>query len=161
MDKMTESLPIDGAKAIVKKVIRDERGMVAHMMRSDSPEFSGFGEIYFSFVNPGIVKGWKLHEKVGQNLTVPVGSILFTLYDPRPEASSKGKYFSIKLSLDDHRLLQIPAGVWYAFENLSDYQSMIVNCVDTPHDPSESKTMPINASELPDNPYSVMPKHNK
>ena len=50
------------------KIIKDERGAVFHMIKSNSPTFSGFGEVYFSKVNPGIVKGWKMHTKMTQNI---------------------------------------------------------------------------------------------
>ena len=29
-----------------------------HMLRADAPHLQGFGEIYFSTVNPGAIKGW-------------------------------------------------------------------------------------------------------
>ena len=40
--------------------IPDERGAVMHMLRADDPAFERFGEIYFSLVYPGVVKGWHL-----------------------------------------------------------------------------------------------------
>ena len=40
--------------------IADERGKVMHMLRADEPYFEQFGEIYFSVVYPGVVKGCML-----------------------------------------------------------------------------------------------------
>ena len=34
---------------------------------------------YFSVVNPGVVKGWKLHKKMTCNLIVPIGTIKFVI----------------------------------------------------------------------------------
>ena len=39
---------IDGIKITPLKQIRDNRGKIMHMLRSDSSIFKGFGEIYFS-----------------------------------------------------------------------------------------------------------------
>ena len=44
------------------KQFKDDRGKVMHMIRSDSEVFEKFGEVYFSFVNHGVTKGWMLHK---------------------------------------------------------------------------------------------------
>ena len=66
---------IEGIKRTVLKKHIDERGMLFHMMREDFEVFDKFGEIYFSFTNPGIIKGWKKHHEMVQNFAVPVGEI--------------------------------------------------------------------------------------
>ena len=48
---------IQGVKFKLLKKICDERGAVMHMLRCDDPEFEKFGEIYFSCIYPGVVKG--------------------------------------------------------------------------------------------------------
>ena len=48
---------IDGVLIKPLKKIPDERGTIMHMMRNDDPNFEKFGEIYFSTVYPGDVKG--------------------------------------------------------------------------------------------------------
>ena len=40
--------------------IPDERGTIYHMLKSTDPHFTKFGEIYFSSIYPGVVKGWPL-----------------------------------------------------------------------------------------------------
>ena len=52
---------IKGVEIHPLKQIPDERGKIMHMLRSDDPYFERFGEIYFSMVYPGVVKGWHLH----------------------------------------------------------------------------------------------------
>ena len=39
---------IEGVKITPLKQIKDRRGKIMHMLRSDSPIFQNFGEIYFS-----------------------------------------------------------------------------------------------------------------
>ena len=76
---------------VVKKleIIPDERGSVMHMLRSDDPEFEAFGEIYFSTVYPGVVKGWHLHRRMTLNYAVVAGMIKLVLFDSRPSSPTK------------------------------------------------------------------------
>lgn len=66
---------------IVKTLIKipDERGKILHMLRVDDEIFESFGEIYFSTVYPGVIKGWHLHMEMTLNYTVPVGMIKLVL----------------------------------------------------------------------------------
>jgi len=41
-----------------------------HMLRADDPGFTSFGEIYFSRVYPGVVKGWHIHDRMTLNYAV-------------------------------------------------------------------------------------------
>jgi len=66
---------IDGVRVLPLRQIPDERGKVMHMLRADDPHFEKFGEIYFSTVYSGVVKGWHLHERMTINYAVPFGSI--------------------------------------------------------------------------------------
>ena len=52
---------IDGVLVVPLKRIPDERGTVLHMLKKTDPHFTEFGEIYFSTIYPGGVKGWHKH----------------------------------------------------------------------------------------------------
>ena len=65
---------IPGVVITPLKQIPDERGKVMHMLKRTDPHFSGFGEIYFSVVNPGAVKAWKKHLQMTLNLAVIQGA---------------------------------------------------------------------------------------
>jgi len=81
---------IDGVLIKPLKVFADSRGKVMHMLRCDDEIFRKFGEIYFSVVNPGVIKGWKRHQKVNQLFAVPSGNILLVIYDDRGQSPTKG-----------------------------------------------------------------------
>ncbi|MBT3586377.1 MAG: dTDP-4-dehydrorhamnose 3,5-epimerase family protein [Halobacteriovoraceae bacterium] len=132
----------------LKKIV-DERGSLLHMLRADSPQFTKFGEVYFSTINPGVIKGWKLHTLMTQNYAVPVGEIKLVIYDVRENSSSKGQIQELSLSLENYQLVTIPPGVWYAFKATSDNSAMIVNCTDLSHDPSESQNLDLNSEDIP------------
>ena len=66
---------IQGVKVAPLKQISDERGKIMHMLRNDAPDFSAFGEIYFSCVHPGAIKAWHIHKKMILNYAVVHGKI--------------------------------------------------------------------------------------
>jgi len=81
---------IEGVEIFPLKTIPDERGKVMHMLKSTDPHFEAFGEIYFSCVYPGVVKGWHKHSKMTINYAVPTGKIKLVLYDDRADSPTKG-----------------------------------------------------------------------
>ena len=97
-------------------------------------------EVYFSEINPGKVKTWKNHTKIIQNLTVPVGKVLFKFYDDRLSSKSFGKKEKIIIGRpNNYNLIIVPPLVWYSFENISKKHSIVANCPSKPHDPKEVK----------------------
>jgi dTDP-4-dehydrorhamnose 3,5-epimerase-like enzyme len=89
--------PIDGLTVARKRVFADQRGAVMHMLKGDQFSFP-VGEIYFSLVHSGQIKGWKCHKEMWQRFTVPVGSITFVFVDKRPNGHTSGKTFVHTLS---------------------------------------------------------------
>jgi dTDP-4-dehydrorhamnose 3,5-epimerase len=127
----------------------DDRGGVLHMLRSDSDLFVKFGEIYFSEVNPGIVKAWKYHKEKTQFFAVPIGMIRLVIYDGREGSVSKGCVTVIELGRDNYQLVRIPPQLWYGFMGLGEMPSLIANCADMPHDPEEADQLPASSSDIP------------
>ena len=62
-----------------KQTISTKNGNVRHGLRVDDKDFSGFGEVYFSEVNKGCVKGWKRHSKMVVNLLPITGQFLIKI----------------------------------------------------------------------------------
>lgn len=131
------------------KQIFDDRGAVMHMLRADQAHFQKFGEIYFSFVNPGVVKGWKFHKEISQSMAVPEGKIRLVIYDPRKESKSFGKVQIIEFGENNYCLVQLPPQVWYAFQAVSSGRAMIANCTTAPHSADESQVLPLGSDLIP------------
>jgi len=140
---------IEGVFIEELKQLGDDRGKVMHMLRADSPLFSGFGEVYFSMVNPGIVKAWKKHLKMTQNFAVPVGKIKLVIYDDRLDSGSFSKVEELDIGEDNYLLVRIPPLVWYGFKGISDSSALIANCTDIPHDPEESLRLDSYSDKVP------------
>lgn len=141
---------IEGVTLSDLRQISDERGAVLHMLRSDAPEFTRFGECYFSEVLPGAVKAWKRHRAQTQNLAVPVGRIRMVIFDDREGSSSRGCLQIVELGRPDAYLrLHIPPGLWYGFSCISDVPALLANCADQPHDPDESERCAVDDPRIP------------
>ena len=128
---------IDGVFVKSLKQIADERGKVMHMLREDDPHFEEFGEIYFSVVYPGVVKGWHLHRMMTLNYAVVSGMIKLVLYDDRKGSPTKGEIQELFVGENNYVLVKIPPGIWNGFKGLSTKPSIVANCATLPHDPRE------------------------
>lgn len=126
-----------GVKVHPLRQIPDGRGKVMHMLRADDPHFEKFGEIYFSVVYPGVVKGWHRHRRMGLNYAVPKGEIKLVLYDDRGGSPTRGEVQELFVGESNYALVQIPPGVWNGFEGLGSSPSMVANCATSPYDPDE------------------------
>ncbi|MBF0483593.1 MAG: dTDP-4-dehydrorhamnose 3,5-epimerase family protein [Candidatus Omnitrophica bacterium] len=140
---------IDGVIIKDLRIIPDEKGDVRHMLRCDDPFFTEFGEVYFSFINPGQVKGWKKHLKQTQCFAVPIGTIKLVIYDDRQQSLTKGNIEEIVVGADAYKLVRIPPGLWYSFSAMNKQVAMITNCTDIPHDPNEAIRKELNDLAIP------------
>src|SRR6185436_11751229 len=99
---------IEGVRIHPLRQIPDERGKVMHMLRADAPHFEQFGEIYFSVVNPGVVKGWHLHHRMTINYAVVTGMIKLVLYDDRADSPTRKELQEIFLGDAQYALVTVP-----------------------------------------------------
>ena len=140
---------MDGVVVTELRQIADARGAVLHMLRSDAPDFTTFGECYFSEVAPRAVKAWKRHRRQTQNLAVPVGRIRLVLFDERRSARGE-RVRVVELGRPDAYVrVRIPPGLWYGFACVGEAAALIVNCADAPHDPAEGETRPMDDPAIP------------
>ncbi len=128
---------IQGVSLRPLKQIPDERGKVMQMLRRDDPWFERFGEIYFSLVYPGVVKGWHLHKVMTLNYAVITGRIKLVLYDEREKSPTRGELQEIFSGEDSYCLITVPPNVWNGFKGLGVQPAVVANCSTDPHDPSE------------------------
>jgi dTDP-4-dehydrorhamnose 3,5-epimerase len=140
---------IKGVSVVALKRIADSRGSVMHMLRCDSPFFAGFGEIYFSAINPGCVKAWKKHTQMTQAFAVPVGNVRLVIYDDRPDSPTKGNCDVYDTGADSYTLCRVPPLLWYGFRCLSQEPALIANCADIPHRAGETENAPSDDPRIP------------
>ena len=132
---------IDGVKIIKLKKIPDERGTIFHMLRKSDDHFIGFGEIYFSTIHPGAVKGWHRHNPATLNYAVIVGNIKLVLYDIRENSSTKGELMELFIGEDNYCLVQIPPLVWNGFKAVGTKTAIVANGCTHAHGNFESERL--------------------
>lgn len=116
-------------------------GDVLHGMKQRDAGFAGFGEAYFSWVNPGVAKAWKRHLRMTMNLLVPVGSVRFVFWD-----GQSGSFREEVIGLESRYVrLTIPPGLWFGFQGRSAAPSLVLNLASIEHDPLEVERLGIDA----------------
>lgn len=115
-------------------------GDVLHALRRSDPGFNGFGEAYFSILNIGAIKGWKMHQRMTLNLVVPSGEVRFVFLTPDGSARSEQV-----IGDSCYARLTVPPMVWFGFQGLATPSSLILNIADIPHDPNEVLRKPLEA----------------
>jgi len=138
------SSTIDGVLLTPLKVINVPGGDVLHGMKSSDLGYMGFGEAYFSKVEPGAVKAWKRHHVMTLNLVVPVGSVHFVIYDEQQDSANFGKFQEVVLSEDNYCRLTIPPMMWVGFRGVSKSAAILLNIADIEHSPDEVERKELN-----------------
>lgn len=142
-------MQIDGVLIVPLTRIPDERGTVMHMLKRTDPHFVEFGEIYFSTIYPGVVKGWHRHAEMTLNYACVHGRIKLVLFDGREGSPTHGNLMEVFLGPDQYSLVQVPPGVWNGFKGMGDGASILANCSTKPHDPSKSERLDPFENDIP------------
>lgn len=112
--------------------IETEGGEVMKALRSDESAFAGFGEAYFSRVDAGSARAWKLHTEMTINVVVPVGHArfvvavddVFEVHDLGPE--------------HDYGRLTVQPGHWFGFKG-GETGALVLNLANILHRPDEGQ----------------------
>jgi len=146
---MTPESKIEGVAVHPLRRIPDDRGMVMHMLRADDPHFEKFGEIYFSMVYPGMIKGWHRHRQMTLNYAVVAGMIKLVLYDDRPDSRTRGALVELFVGEHNYVLVTVPPGVWNGFKGLGATPALVANCATEPHSPDEIERLDPMSPAIP------------
>ena len=122
-------------------------GDVYHGLKASEETYIGFGELYFSRIDYGKVKGWKKHTKFTLNLIVPAGRVRFVVFSSDMEtglpADLVGEY-CIGAN-QNHQRLTVPPGYWVAFQGLEQPLNVIANVIPAEHIPAEAENTELSA----------------
>lgn len=119
--------------------ISNEKGDIFHGLKASDSSFKKFGEAYFTTIHNNEIKGWKKHSAMTLNLIVPVGEVLFCIYD-----EILNKFYNYEIGENNYCRLTVNAGLWVAFEGKGDGLNLILNIASIEHDPEESINEPLN-----------------
>ena len=131
-------MKISGLKKINIKIIKNNKGDLIKYLSSRDSFFKKFGEIYFSEIKKGQIKGWNLHKRFKCHLAVISGSVTFNFVDSRKNSKTFLKKEKITLRKKNYALLVVPPKIWFNFTT-RDKVSLVANTLNYPHLDSETK----------------------
>lgn len=140
---------IEGVQVIPLRRIPDERGTIYHMLKRSDPHFKAFGEIYFSTIYPGVVKGWHLHRNMTLHYACIHGRVKLVIYDDREGSKTKGELTELFLGPDDYSLVIVPPGLWNGFKCMGTEAAIMADLIDIPHQESDSIRVDPHGSDIP------------
>jgi len=118
---------IEGVKTKLIKVITDERGRLAEILRSDSELFQKFGQVYYTTAYPGVVKAWHYHKIQTDHFFCLKGMTKLVLYDPREDSPTRGLINEFIVGDHNPLLVVIPNLVYHGFKAISKEESIMIN----------------------------------
>jgi dTDP-4-dehydrorhamnose 3,5-epimerase len=121
------------------------KGDVLQGLKTTDEGYAGFGEVYFSRINAGEVKGWKRHKRMVLNIVVVSGEIKFVIHDDRQNSETQGQFAEFVLSPEhNYQRLTVSPGLWVAFQGMGKEVSMLMNIIPELHDPGEVDSKELN-----------------
>jgi dTDP-4-dehydrorhamnose 3,5-epimerase len=142
---------IDGVLVKDLKIIPDERGMLAEILRCDEKIFRKFGQVYFTTAYPGVVKGWHYHKVQWDNFVCLQGLVKLVLYDSRERSPTHRLVNEFFLGIRSPQLVAIPPLVFHGFKGVSESECLMINIPTEPYrhgDPDEFRA-PCNDPAIP------------
>jgi dTDP-4-dehydrorhamnose 3,5-epimerase len=108
-------------------------GDVQHFIRTDSPGYAGFGEVYFSHAEQGAVKAWKRHRQMTLNLVVPLGMVRFVFWEEDAD-----QFHEQVIGDENYARLTVAPGIWFGFQGVGVGTNLVANFADILHDSDEA-----------------------
>ena len=113
--------PIDGV--VVKRLTAhfDHRGDLAPFLDVRDPFWAE--PVVYAYrisINPGVIKGWGMHEQQADRYYAADGSVRVVLFDGRAESPTAGALAELQFGERNPGLVYIPPGVWHADQNWGD-----------------------------------------
>ena len=108
-------------------------GDVMHALKNSDTGVSGFGEIYFSWIEQGAIKAWKYHQRMTLNLVVPMGEVSFVFH----LTNQINSFRTENIGEERYVRLTVPPGIWFGFQGRASGRSLLTNIADMVHNPDE------------------------
>jgi len=136
---------IQGVEIKKLKVMKDGRGKLMEILRSDDKIFAKFGQVYFTTAYPGTTKAWHYHKKQDDHFCCIAGLMRLALYDARPKSKTYKEVNDFELGLDNPQVVKIPKGVYHGFKCVSQEEAIVINVPTYPYNPAKPDEYRIDA----------------
>lgn len=118
---------MEGVKIISLKKNINEKGFLMEVQGEKDSDFPGFGQVYITATNPGVIKAWYRHHKQLDQIALIKGEILLVLYDTRKNSPSYNQFQEIRMTTKKPLLVQIPTMIWHGFKTLSNEPALLLH----------------------------------
>ena len=125
---------IQGVRVRLLQRHSDHRGSLTELLRSDWPEFTGFGQAIVTVNEPGVIRGWHWHDRQTDVIVVIGGRAKVPLYDGRSRSATAGLVEEHVCGGNDLQAIFVPPGVWHGYQTVSAEAAIIVNFPDQLYD---------------------------
>ncbi|MFZ9752695.1 MAG: dTDP-4-dehydrorhamnose 3,5-epimerase family protein [Cyanobium sp.] len=127
------------------------RGHLMEVQRVDDPHYPGFGQVYITSTNPGVIKAWYRHREQLDQIAPVSGQVKLVLYDSRLQAPSHGQLMQVMLSAAQPLLVQIPPGVWHGFQAIGEQPAYLLHLNAKPfiHGAVDEERLPYDSDLIP------------
>jgi len=122
-------------------IIETAGGNVLKGLLKTDLTFNGFGEAYFSEVEPAAIKGWKYHKEMTLNLIVPKGQVKFVFCI---KGEGTYKFEEIVIGKDKYARITVKPGIWFGFQGVHSETSLVLNIADILHRAEEADRLDLN-----------------
>lgn len=108
------------------KIIENKNGNILKFIDKNNKYFSGFGELYFSWIKKNSIKAWKKNKNITSVFIVPMGKVKFVLLE-------NGKFKTYNIGENNYKLLRIKPKIWYGFKGIGRDNNLIVSLINKVH----------------------------
>jgi dTDP-4-dehydrorhamnose 3,5-epimerase len=136
---------ISGVKVRRLPAIPDERGVLTEILRSDDPEFLGFGQVYLTTIYPGVVKAWHFHRHQTDMICCAAGELKLAIYDDQQGSPTRGIVNEIFMGDSNRLLVKVPSGLFHGWKCIGESPALVLNLPDRLYDyasPDEQRVDP-------------------
>lgn len=117
--------PIQDLKILEPRIFEDSRGQFVKTFTDEFFKLQGLDinikETYYSISHKNVIRGMHFQIPPDEHIKlvyVPYGEIIDVVLDIRKNSPSYGKFFEIKLSAENRKVLIIPKGLAHGFKSL-------------------------------------------
>ncbi|MDA0577898.1 MAG: dTDP-4-dehydrorhamnose 3,5-epimerase family protein [Verrucomicrobia bacterium] len=130
----------------------DDRGTVCELF---DPRWQWHSDplvfVYMFTLRPGHIKGWGMHKLHQDRYFVQFGEMEIVMYDDRPDSPTYKLVSKVVLSEYRRRLMNIPAGIWHANQNIGQKDVVVVNfpTIQYDHADPDKYRLPLDTAYIP------------
>lgn len=122
---------LDDIKIKNLKTVNNNKGNIFPIHKKDEL-MKGFGEAYFSFIHPGVIKAWHLHNKMTTLYSLVEGDVMCVI--TKKKSNNKKRLFKkIRINIQSRKIVKVPPYFWVGFKAIGSKTAIVLNITSLPY----------------------------